>query len=155
MDENIWRLWFLLLSKIRLMIYFLNSTMILTTMISLTLSWLLLPLDHDLVVPTTESIQEAPVPFLEWTASWYDYSLPNVKWGNNRSRTHSTCAVRIMERYQTFKVCSDVTWKCIECYHNDYGPQSSDRVIDLSSYAFRSLWVPLSRGLTPVKVYLM
>lgn len=93
-----------------------------------------------------------PEPFLVGTASWYDYSLP-FDGGDNWSKTHSTCALRIYERYQTFKVCSDVTWKCIECYHNDYGPARTDRVIDLSSKAFKELWVPLSRGLTPVKVF--
>lgn len=93
-----------------------------------------------------------PKPFLVGTASWYDYSLP-FNGGDDWSKTHSTCALRIYERYQTYKVCSDVTWKCIECYHNDYGPARTDRVIDLSSKAFRELWVPLSRGLTPVKVF--
>lgn len=117
----------------------------------LALSGFLLPLDQDLVEPiSTEPVQE---PFLEGIASWYDYSLPKLKNWENRSKTHNTCAVRIYERYQTFKVCSDVTWKCIECYHNDYGPARTDRVIDLSSKAFKELWVPLSRGLTPVKVY--
>lgn len=93
-----------------------------------------------------------PEPFLTGIASWYDYSLP-FDGGDNRSRSHDTCALRIYERYQTFKVCSDLTWKCIECYHNDYGPSRTDRVIDLSSHAFMELWVPLSRGLTPVSIY--
>lgn len=114
----------------------------------LALSGTLLPLDHDLEAPVSEPVQEETLIF-EWTASWYDYKL----WGKWWSKSHNTCAVRLMERYQTFKVCSDVTWKCVECYHNDYGPQSTDRVIDLSSHAFMELWVPLSRGLTPVKVY--
>lgn len=84
----------------------------------LSLSGLVLPLDHDLVEPAPV-VQEEEA-FLVGTASWYDYSLPQYKNGANRSKTHSTCAVRIYERYQTFKVCSDVTGKCIECYHNDY-----------------------------------
>lgn len=93
-----------------------------------------------------------PVPLYSGIASWYDYSL-SFEWGDNRSRTHDTCALRIYERYQTFLVCSDVTWKCVECYHNDYGPARTDRIIDLSSHAFKELGIPLSRGLTPVTIY--
>ena len=96
---------------------------------------------------------EEPEPFLVGTATRYDYSLTingsDVLW----SRSHNTCAVRVYERYQTYLVCSDVTGKCIECYHNDYWPAREDRVIDLSSHAFQELWVPLSRGVTPVKVF--
>ena len=93
-----------------------------------------------------------PTPLYSGIASWYDYSLDFSGW-ENRSKTHDTCALRIYERYQMFKVCSDVTWKCVECYHNDYWPARTDRVIDLSSHAFKELWVPLSRGLTPVTIY--
>lgn len=94
------------------------------------------------------------VPFLTGTASWYDYTL-NINWEEREwSKNHSTCAMRDKEhRYQMFKVCAKATGKCIECKLNDYWPQREDRVIDLSSYAFRQLWVPLSRGLTEVEIY--
>lgn len=105
------------------------------------------------MVPPADAVVEEEA-FLVGTASWYDYSLPKYTNGENWSKTHSTCAVRVLERYQTYKVCSDITGICIECYHNDYGPARMDRVIDLSSKAFKDLGVPLSRGLTPVHVYL-
>lgn len=122
-----------------------------------TLSGFILPLslDHDLVYPdpvVQEEVIEEPVvetPLFEWIASWYDYKLSGKWW----SKTHDTCALRIKQRYWRYKVCSDRTWKCVECYHNDYWPSRSDRVIDLSSHAFRELWEPLSRWLTHVKVY--
>lgn len=93
---------------------------------------------------TTEIIEQ---PLYEWRASWYDYKL----WWQWRSKEHDTCALKIHERYQTYKVCADD--KCITCYHNDYWPAREDRVIDLSSHAFRQL-APLSKGLVYVKVYL-
>lgn len=93
------------------------------------------------------------IPFLTGTASWYDYTL-TINWTKRRwSKDHDTCALRIYERYQTYKVCSKVTGKCIKCYHNDYGPARQDRVIDLSSHAFKELWVSLKRGLTEVEVF--
>lgn len=97
--------------------------------IILALSGAFLPLDHDLVPPVevaTGDVSDIDVgeieeeAFLIGTASWYDYSLPKYSNGADRSKTHSTCAVRVVERYQTYKVCSDVTGICIECYHNDY-----------------------------------
>lgn len=115
-------------------------------MIGLLLSGLLLlkPLDYGLV-------EETPTPLFEGTATWYDYKL----WNQWRSRTHSTCALKIYERYKTYKVCSKVTGKCVNCYHNDRGPSRQDRVIDLSSKAFKELGVPLSRWVTEVEVYLV
>ena len=94
---------------------------------------------------TTEQIEQ---PLYEWRASWYDYKL----WGKWWSKEHDTCALKIHERYQTYKVCSDDV--CITCYHNDYGPSREDRVIDLSSHAFKQL-APLTRWLVYVKVYLV
>lgn len=101
-----------------------------------------------------EPVEVENVPILTGTASWYDYTL-NINWEEREwSKNHSTCAMRDKEhRYQMFKVCAKATGKCIECKLNDYGPQREDRVIDLSSYAFRQLWVPLSRGLTEVEIY--
>jgi rare lipoprotein A (peptidoglycan hydrolase) len=88
-------------------------------------------------------------PFLEWYASWYDYQLKGNRW----SKTHDTCAMRDKEhRYQTFKVCAGD--KCVECKLNDYWPAREDRVIDLSSHAFKQL-APLTRWLVYVKVYLV
>ena len=115
---------------------------------SLLLPLLLIPLDSWLVYKEPE-----PQPIMTGIASWYDYSLPKYKNGKNRSKTHDTCALRIYERYKKYKVCSKVTWKCVVCYHNDYGPARQDRIIDLSSHAFKELWVPLSRWLTEVEIY--
>ena len=106
-------------------------------------------------MPEVEHTEVVNTPLYVWTASWYDYTL-NINWEIREwSKTHNTCALRIYERYQTFKVCSKSTGKCVECYHNDYGPKREDRVIDLSSHAFKELWVPLSRWLTEVEVYLL
>lgn len=102
------------------------------------------PLDYWLVAPE-------PQPLYVGTATWYDYKLVNTWW----SKTHNTCALRIYERYKTYKVCSKVTGKCVNCYHNDYWPQRQDRVIDLSSHAFKELGIPLSRWVTEVEVYLV
>ena len=95
-----------------------------------------------LLVPT--SIVEWPTNITEeviieetimtWVASYYDYDL---EWLPNYSKSHRTCALRIMERYWTYKVCNIENWKCIECYHNDYWPKEyTKRLIDLSSYWF-------------------
>ena len=89
-------------------------------------------------------------PLYEGTASWYDYTL-NINWETREwSKSHDTCALRIYDRYQTYKVCTEE--KCITCYHNDYGPARQDRVIDLSSHAFKQL-APLKQWLVYVKVY--
>lgn len=106
-------------------------------------------------IQEVEQVEGINTPLYVWTASWYDYTL-NINWENKvRSKDHNTCALRIYERYQTFRVCSKSTGKCVECYHNDYWPKREDRVIDLSSHAFKELWVPLSRWLTEVEVYLV
>ena len=108
------------------------------------------PLDMGLVAQESTEVIESPL--FEWQATRYDYSL-NINWIDKpRSKTHDTCALRIYERYKTYKVCTDD--KCITCYHNDYGPQRQDRVIDLSSHAFKQL-APLSRWVIHVKVYLV
>ena len=115
------------------------------------ISWWLIqywnqPLDTDLVEQV--SAVQVEQPLYEWWASWYDYSL----WGQRWSKSHDTCALRIYERYQTYKVCTED--KCIICYHNDYWPARQDRVIDLSSHAFKQL-APLRDGLVYVRVYLV
>lgn len=118
-------------------------------MISLVLTiWI-----HLVKVPKIEEPLE-PAPIYTGTASRYDYTL-NINWEEvERSKDHRTCALRIYERYKTYKVCSTLTGKCIECYHNDYWPKEyTNRVIDLSSYAFKQLWIPLSRWLAEVEIY--
>lgn len=104
------------------------------------------PLDYDFnYEQPVEQVQEQP--YLEGKASWYDYKLGNTWW----SKTHDTCALRVLPKYWHYKVCA---WdKCIECYQNDYWPQKyTNKVIDLSSHAFRQL-APLSRGVVNVKIY--
>lgn len=101
-------------------------------------------------LPEVEQAEVEETPLYEWTASWYDYTL-NINWVDRAwSKDHDTCALRIYERYETYRVCTDD--KCITCYHNDYGPAREDRVIDLSSHAFKQL-APLKLGLIHVKVF--
>lgn len=80
----------------------------------------------------------------EWiwtgTASWYDYDLDFNESDTVRSKLKSTCALRIYERYESYKVCNVDNGKCTMCYHNDYWPQSTDRIVDLSSKAFAEIW---------------
>ena len=127
-------------------------------MLGILLAWIIgttvmQPLDYDfdyspVVESTTVQIEQ---PLFEWMASWYDYSL-NIKWENVVwTRTHDVCALRIYERYKHYRVCTDD--KCIVCKQTDYWPSREDRVIDLSSHAFKQL-APLSKGLVYVKVYL-
>jgi hypothetical protein len=105
------------------------------------------PLDYDRV--NNLSIQ-AEQPMLEWKATRYDYQLWDIRWSKN----HNTCALRIKERYSYYKVCSKDTGKCVECYHNDYWPaEYTNKVIDLSSHAFKELWIPLSRWVAEVQIY--
>lgn len=121
------------------------------SLVAAILSWIILtwfkPLDYDITYPEAV-VQEAPL--YEWMASRYDYKL---SW-KRRSKTHDTCALRIRERYKKYKVCSEETGECITCFHNDYGPWRADRVIDLSSHAFKQL-APLKKWLTRVKVCLI
>lgn len=140
------------------MIYLSNNTM--TSLLAL-IMWAVItgntvieygkqPLDIWLVKEV--SMQEVEQPLFEWWSSWYDYSL-NINWENVVwTRTHDVCALRIYERYKKYKVCTDE--KCIVCKQTDYGPQRQDRVIDLSSHAFKQL-APLSKWVARVKVYLV
>lgn len=101
-------------------------------------------------MPEVEQTEVEETPLYEWTASWYDYTL-NINWEEVVwTRTHDTCALRIYERYGYYRVCTDD--KCIVCKQTDYGPAREDRVIDLSSHAFRQL-APLKQGLVHVKVF--
>lgn len=104
------------------------------------------PLDDGLVEQV--SIEQ---PLYEGIASRYDYTLNINGVDKVWSKTHDTCALRIYERYKNYRVCTED--KCVVCRHNDYGPARQDRVIDLSSHAFKQL-APLRKGLVYVKVYL-
>ena len=107
------------------------------------------PLDEGLVAQV--STQQIEQPLFEWRWSWYDYSL-NINWEKRvRTKDHSVCALRIYERYKHYRVCTED--KCIVCKQTDYWPARQDRVIDLSSYAFKQL-APLSKWLVRVKVYI-
>ena len=53
-----------------------------------------------------------------------------------------------------FKVCNVANGKCVECFHNDFGPESPDRIIDLSFKAF-NLIADVNRGLTLVSVQMI
>lgn len=128
-------------------------------MLGILLAWIIgttvmQPLDYNfdyspVEESTTEQIEQ---PLFEWMASWYDYSL-NINWENVVwTRTHDVCALRIHERYKHYRVCTDD--KCIVCKQTDYWPSREDRVIDLSSHAFKQL-APLTRWLVYVKVYLV
>ena len=106
------------------------------------------PLDYGIDYSPVEQVStQQEQPLLEWFASRYEYQL----WWKPWSKTHDTCALRIHERYKTYRVCTED--KCITCYHNDRGPWREDRVIDLSSHAFKQL-APLTRWLVYVKVYI-
>lgn len=131
-----------------------NQMSFLALLMGWIISWWLMvywnqPLDSALVEQiSTEQIEQ---PLFEWTASRYDYTLningEDVVWTKN----HSTCALRIYERYKHYRVCTED--KCIVCKQTDYWPAREDRVIDLSSYAFKQL-APLKKGLVHVKIYL-
>ena len=123
------------------------------TILALILSWFILsrPLDYWLYEEEKVQEQQIEQPIFEWTATRYDYSL---NW-KQRSKNHDTCALRIYERHKYYKVCAKATWKCVKCFHNDFWPARQDRVVDLSSHAFKQLWIPLSRWIAEVEVYLI
>lgn len=83
-------------------------------------------------------------------ASYYDYILDNG-WS---SKGHFVCATRDFERYSYVKVTNIDTGQEVICKVTDYGPDESihpDRIIDLSSTAFKTL-APLKLGLVDVRV---
>lgn len=95
-------------------------------------------------------------------ASWYDYSLDGIEW----SKDHNTCASRDLKRYSMGRVTNIVNGKSVECYVNDYGPETCEdrirkgidtkencieREIDLSSFAFAQI-ADLKYGLAKVKI---
>jgi len=83
-------------------------------------------------------------------ASYYDYILPSG-WS---SKGHFVCATRDFIRYSYVKVINIDTGQEVICKVTDYGPDESihpDRIIDLSSTAFKTL-APLKLGVINVKV---
>jgi hypothetical protein len=95
-------------------------------------------------------------------ASWYDYSLNGIKW----SKDHDTCAVRDFKRYSMVRATNMDNGKSVDCYVNDYGPETCEqriekgldkpgecieRIIDLSSHAFEQI-SDLGVGLANVKI---
>lgn len=106
------------------------------------------PLDQWMI--RTPAIEErVEQPFLEGSASRYDYKLNGNRW----SKSHDTAALRIKERYWHYKVCVKGTDRCVVVYHNDRGPKEyTNKVIDLSSHAFKQL-APLSRWVVDVQIY--
>ena len=87
----------------------------------------------------------------EGKASFYDYYLEKHDWS---SKGHFVCATRDFERYSYVEVTNLANGFMVKCYVTDYGPDESihpDRVIDLSSTAFKTL-APLDLGVINVKV---
>ena len=95
-------------------------------------------------------------------ASWYDYSLSGIDW----SKGHDTCAMRDFKRYSTVRVTNLANGKTVDCYINDYGPETCEqriakgldkpeecieRIIDLSSHAFATI-ADLGIGLINVSI---
>ena len=83
-------------------------------------------------------------------ASYYDYVLPSG-WS---SKGHFVCATRDFIRHSYVKVINIDTGQEVICKVTDYGPDESihpDRIIDLSSTAFKTL-APLKLGVINVKV---
>lgn len=96
-------------------------------------------------------------------ASWYDYSLNGINW----SKDHNTCAAREeFERYSTIRVTNLDNGKTVDCYINDYGPETCEerikkgldnpgecieRLIDLSSHAFSHI-ADLKSGLINIRI---
>ena len=82
-------------------------------------------------------------------ASWYDYNLDGYP---GYSLAHDTAASRDLTRYSTTTVMYND--KSVVVRINDYGPDASvhpDRIIDLSSHAYKQL-APLSTGVITVQV---
>ena len=87
---------------------------------------------------TWEVLMSIPT-MLSWTATRYDYELDWIKW----SEWHDTCALRITERYWTYRVTNTANGKSVDCRHNDYWPkESTNYIIDLSSHAFNQIADP-------------
>lgn len=72
-----------------------------------------------------------------WKATRYDYQYKWVR----VTKTKSTCALRITQRYAHYIVKNVDTWKYVVCTQTDYWPKEyTNKVIDLSSYAFKQIW---------------
>lgn len=145
-----------------------KETLILTTLICFsvamfywsfltvqTMEYRLKALDYQLrwleiKVERTNNETEIKRDTLTGNATWYDYSLKGFP---DYSKTHLTAASRDFKRGTHLRVCTpEVYSKCVDVVVNDYGPQRNDRIIDLSSAAFRKL-SPLSQGVLAVWVW--
>jgi rare lipoprotein A len=83
--------------------------------------------------------QQQPKPIIDCgTASYYDYKLGGEKY----SKEHDTCASLKYPRGSKLKVTNIENNKSVICRVNDYGPekgQTPERIIDLSSHAFKQI----------------
>lgn len=90
----------------------------------------------------------APPQTITGVASWYDYKIDGKWW----SKENMTAASRALPRYSYATVENVANSSTVCVYINDYGPEEyTGRVIDLSSFAFRSL-DSLDHGLMNVKI---
>lgn len=97
-----------------------------------------------ILMPTLPVIENS---LYEWIASYYDYNL----WDIERSKKYATCAFHSQYKdYGMYRVCNIENWKCVDCKNNDW-MRNDERVVDLSSYAFRKIW-NLKRWLLNVTV---
>ena len=74
---------------------------------------------------------------MDGIASYYDYTI-----GDWSSIGHYVCATRDFIRYSFVEVTNNDNGKSVEVLITDYGPDESihpDRIIDLSSTAFKSI----------------
>ena len=96
----------------------------------------------------------------EGEASFYDYDLnredqvcmDETCW----SLYHDTCASNVFPKYVTVVVENLENGKQVECWVNDYGPDTTewpDRIIDLSSHAFLQVG-NIQKGVFDAKVWI-
>lgn len=104
------------------------------------ITWANLQLPTD-VKPSDISIlsmsgSTADQKIITWTASRYDYEL---EWLGRWSKSHNTCAFHHQKKtYKMYRVTNLDNWKSVDCYNNDY-MRREDRLVDLSSHAFRQI----------------
>ena len=81
-------------------------------------------------------LMSVPPTVITGVATRYDYDL---EW-QARSKSHNTCALRITDRYGTYRVTNLDNGKSVDCFQNDYGPKEyTNKIIDLSSHAFAQI----------------
>lgn len=86
---------------------------------------------------TSEDLPPTPITnTMTGIASYYDYTLD---WLGERSKSHSTCAFHHQKKdYKMYRVTNLDNWKYVDCYNNDW-MRRADRLVDLSSHAFRQI----------------